>query len=188
MATISERDGSTTMHADPHCAAHAPDACDGEEWALRRIQQTDVLAVKALFCKLHAFNSALDPRFALAEHWETHFHAAIQQALCGDESLGLIARATGTDQPCGFALAAVHRDAGMWRYHEWVEVQAMYVEDAWRGRGLAETLLACACEWAESVGQSVLQLYVTASNARAIHFYRRHGFRETQAILRKVLA
>jgi ribosomal protein S18 acetylase RimI-like enzyme len=147
-----------------------------------------VLAVKALFCKLHAFNSALDPRFALAEHWETHFHAAIQQALCGNEALGLIVCAIGTDQPCGFALAAVHRDAGMWRYHEWVEVEALYVEEAWRGRGLAATLLACACEWAGSVGQRDVQLYVTASNARAIRFYRRQGFCETQVIMRTALA
>jgi ribosomal protein S18 acetylase RimI-like enzyme len=146
-----------------------------------------VLAAKALFCQLHAFNSSLDPHFALAEEWETPFQAAIQQALCGDVSLGLIARTTDTHQPCGFALAAIHRDAGMWRYHEWVEVEALYVEERWRRRGLAETLLACAFAWAESVGQRDIQIYVTASNERAIRFYQRHGFCQTQAIMRKAL-
>jgi ribosomal protein S18 acetylase RimI-like enzyme len=33
----------------------------------------------------------------------------------------------------------------------------------------------------------VVQLYVTASNARALAFYRHEGFRETQAIMHKVL-
>lgn len=186
MAAISVLDRPTD--ADPQPAPSAPESCDGQEWVLRRMQQTDVMTVKTLFCKLHGFNSALDPRFALSEDWETQFDVAIQQALHGDESLCLIARETGTDQPCGFVLAAVHRDTGMWRYHEWVEVEALYVEEAWRGYSLADTLLSCVCEWADCVGQSVIQLYVTASNERAIRFYQREGFRQTQAIMLKVLA
>jgi ribosomal protein S18 acetylase RimI-like enzyme len=140
-----------------------------------------------LFLKLHDFTVALDRRFALSEDWEAHVHSALQQALHGDASLGLIARETSTDRTCGFALAAVHCDSALWRYREWAEVEALYVEDAWRGRGLAEALLACVCAWAQDRGQAVVQLCVTASNARALAFYRHEGFRETQAIMRKVL-
>lgn len=157
-------------------------------WTIRRMRPADVPAVKALFRSLHAFNASLDPRFALSDEWELHFDAAIQQALCGDESLCLIACETGTERPQGFALATVHRDSGMWRCREWVEVEALYVEDACRGHGLAEMLLDRACEWAEGVGQDVVQLYVTASNERAIRFYQHEGFGETQAIMRKMLA
>lgn len=81
-----------------------------------------------------------------------------------------------------------HERSGRRRHREWVEVEALYVEDMWRGCGLADTLLARACEWADSVGQRVVQLYVTASNERAIRFYQNEGFRETQAIMRKTLA
>ena len=76
----------------------------------------------------------------------------------------------------------------MWRYRDWVEVEALYVEDEWRGQGCGAALLASTCGWAESVGLPVVQLYVTASNKHALDFYRRQGFRETQAILRKVPA
>jgi ribosomal protein S18 acetylase RimI-like enzyme len=147
-----------------------------------------VAAVKVLFGRLHAFNAALDPRFALSEDWETHFDTVLREALQGDELLCLIAREGKSRLPCGFALAAIHRDSGMWRCREWVEVEALYVEETWRGQGLAETLLSRACEWADSVGQPVVQLYVTASNERAIRFYRNKGFQETQAIMRKLLA
>jgi ribosomal protein S18 acetylase RimI-like enzyme len=189
MTVPSLLDRPVTLDAlDLHGVPYARPSRDGQEWAIRRVRPADVAAIKEMFRKLHAFNASLDPRFALSEEWETHFDAAIQQALRGDEWLCLIARETDTDQPYGFALAAVHRDSGMWHYHEWVEVEALYVEDAWRGRGLAETLLAHACDWAESIGQSVVQLYVTASNERAIRFYRHEGFGETQAIMRKVLA
>ena len=159
-----------------------------QSWEVHHMQRGDVAAVKLLFRKLHAFNTALDPRFALSETWEARFDAAIEHALHGGETLCLIAIDATTGQPCGFALAAVHRDSDMWRYHEWVEVEALYVEDAWHGCGLAESLLSSTDEWANSLGQTVVQLYVTASNTRAIRFYQHEGFQTTQEIMRKVLA
>jgi ribosomal protein S18 acetylase RimI-like enzyme len=140
-----------------------------------------------LFRKLHAFNAALDAQFALSENWETYFDTIVEEALEG-KVLCLLAYEIGTDRACGFAMASVHHDSNMWRVHEWVEVEALYVADTWRGSGLADVLLTRACDWAEAVGQSVVQLYVTASNDRAIRFYQHEGFGETQAIMRKVLA
>ena len=169
--------------AKQHQAQHA-----GQTWEIYPAQHPDVEAVKLLFRKLHAFNAALDPRFALSEMWETRFDAAIERALPGDEAICHIAYEASTGKPCGFALAAVHHDSDMWRYHEWVEVEALYVEDAWHGCGVAETLLASVSAWANSQGQAVVQLYVTASNERAIRFYHHEGFQTTQAIMRKILA
>lgn len=180
----------TTLDAGLYQAprtSHASPLESGQRWAIRPAQYTDVAALKVLFRKLHAFNATLDPRFALSEMWETYFDATIAEALRG-EALCLIACRPGTDQPYGFALAAVHHDSNMWRYHEWVEVEALYVDDAWRGCGLAEVLLTRTCDWAASIGQSAVQLYVTASNERAIRFYQHEGFGESQAIMRKVLA
>src|SRR5262245_53021741 len=91
----------------------------GQLSSIRRAQRAAVAAVEVLFGKLHAFNSALDPRFALSEEWETHFDAAILEALRGDESLCLIACEADSHRLCAFALAAVHRDSGIWRYREW---------------------------------------------------------------------
>jgi ribosomal protein S18 acetylase RimI-like enzyme len=166
---------------------HLPQ-CAGQEWELRRAQRADMAAIKVLFLRLHTFNTALDARFALSDGWEPLFDAALLRALQGDEAICFIARETQTNLPCGFALAAVHRDSDLWRYHEWVEVEALYVEDRWHGRGLAEALLDRTCDWAERVGQPTVQLYVTASNERAIRFYQHAGFRTTQEIMRKVLA
>jgi GNAT superfamily N-acetyltransferase len=171
----------------PHRVPSAEPAQQGQEWGIRHAQAADVAALKEMFRKLHAFNAALDPHFALSEEWEGHFDGAMQSALQGT-SLCLIAYEAGTDRPVGFALGAVHRDSNMWRYHEWVEIEALYVEETWRGCGLAEMLLGRACDWADSVGQAMIQLYVTSSNERAIRFYRHEGFGETQAIMRKVLA
>ena len=174
-------------NANVRRTAFAP-APNGQEWAIRRARPEDIAAIRVMFLQLHAFNSALDPRFALSLEWEAHFDTKLRHALHDAGSLCLIAREIGTGRPCGFALAAVHHDSGMWRYREWVEVEALYVDDGCRGTGLADALLERACDWAESIGQPVVQLYVTASNERAINFYRREGFSQSQAIMRRVLA
>jgi ribosomal protein S18 acetylase RimI-like enzyme len=183
MATLTL---SPTVNSGISLAAPTSALRIGQEWGIRPLHRADVAAVKLLFRQLHAFNAALDPQFALSENWETYFDAVIEEALEG-KVLCLLAYETSTGRPCGFALAAVHHDSNMWRVHEWVEVEALYVDDAWRGCGLADELLSRACEWAESVGQSLVQLYVTASNERAIRFYEHEGFGETQAIMRKSL-
>jgi ribosomal protein S18 acetylase RimI-like enzyme len=183
MATLTL---SPTVNSGISLAAPTPPLDTDQEWGIRPLQRADVAVVKLLFRQLHAFNAALDPQFALSEAWETYFDAVIEEALEG-KVLCLLAYETGTDRPCGFALAAVHHDSNMWRVHEWVEVEALYVDNAWRGCGLADELLTRACEWGESVGQSLVQLYVTASNERAIRFYQHEGFGATQAIMRKSL-
>ena len=67
-------------------------------------------------------------------------------------------------------------------------MEALYVERAWRGAGLAEALLAPVDAWAGRLGRPVVQLYVTSANERAIRFYERQGFRPVQAIMRKPTA
>lgn len=175
-----------TIGTDVYAAPPAAASNSGRAWAIRPLQRGDIAALKMLFRKLHAFNASLDPQFALSESWEISFDTVIDEALVG-KVLCLLAYEIDTNCPCGFAMAAVHHDSNMWRVHEWVEVEALYIADAWRGSGLADVLLTRACDWAESVGQSVVQLYVTASNDRAIRFYQHEGFGATQAIMRKVL-
>jgi GNAT superfamily N-acetyltransferase len=193
---VDDPEGNATMTLatlDPFGAMdsrlYSPPALpwQGQDWRICPAQTADIASLEEMFRELHAFNAALDPRFALSEEWEGYLGAAIEHALQGT-SLCLIACEANGNRPIGFILGAVHRDTGMWRYHEWVEVEALYVEESWRGCGLAEALLDRACDWAESIGQAIVQLDVTASHERAIRFYRHEGFGETQAIMRKVLA
>lgn len=181
---ISMSSGHYQWHAAPLQDA----APHGQGWVLRQAQPRDVAAIKTLFLRLHTFNAALDPRFALARDWELHFDAAMEEALHARDALCLVIAEAEDERISGFVLAAVHRDSRMWQYRDWVEVEALYVADDKRGQGCGAALLDRTCAWAESVGQPVVQLYVTASNQHALTFYQRQGFREAQAILRKVPA
>lgn len=61
----------------------------------------------------------------------------------------------------------------------------MYVKDAFRGSGLAESILQAAMERARSEVDQ-LELYVAAGNGRASRFYRRFGF-ERYGLMRRSL-
>jgi GNAT superfamily N-acetyltransferase len=154
-------------------------------WDIAPVAREEVAVIKSLFFKLHLYNAGLDPRFALAEDWERHLTARIEHALAGRDHLALLARIGG--EPAGFLLAAVHIDDPLWQHREWAEVEALYVERAWRGTGLADELLGRAFDWADERDLTAVQLYVTASNTRAISFYERQGFRSAQAVMRTLL-
>lgn len=155
-------------------------------WEIRPAGPADTADLKRLFHRLHRYNASLDPRFALAEGWERYIDDLAGHASAELPRLALMARRDR--QPAGFVLTGVHRDAPLWRYREWVEVEALYVERPWRGSGLADVLLGRALAWATDRGLPVVQLYVTAGNARALRFYERNGFRPVQAILRAVVS
>ncbi|MDC8014948.1 GNAT family N-acetyltransferase [Tahibacter soli] len=57
-----------------------------------------------------------------------------------------------------------------------VELHRLYVERAWHGRGVAQRLIAAACDAALAFGGATLWLKVWQRNARAIAFYRKCGF------------
>jgi len=82
----------------------------------------------------------------------------------------------------------MHRDAPLWAVRDWLELEDVYIEPAWRGTGLAAALVARVEEWARATGVDTVQLYVTASNARALAFYDKEGFHPAQLILRKHVA
>ncbi|NWJ46741.1 MAG: GNAT family N-acetyltransferase [Chloroflexi bacterium] len=156
-------------------------------WTVTSATADDRAEIKALFWKLHAFNSALDHRFALSEEWESCFETHLAEIVEGNKAICWLARDKESGKACGMLIAAIHRDSVLWRCREWAEVEALFIENQWRGSGMAEALLETAGEWALEKGQTVVQLYVTASNQRAISFYRREGFVQTQSIMRKVL-
>ena len=154
-------------------------------WTIAPVARDEVADIKRLFLRLHLHNANLDPRFALAEDWERHFTALIECALTGRDHLALLARDQG--RPAGFLLAGVHSDSPMWQHREWAEIMALYVERPWRGTGLADDLAGRALNWAAELGLPAVQLYVTASNARAMRFYERQGFNPAQVIMRTLL-
>lgn len=65
------------------------------------------------------------------------------------------------------------------------EEDSLYINTLWvapdcRGAGLADAFMELAVMWAGELGRSCLSLHVWEQNARALRFYRRHGFTQTR--------
>jgi len=52
----------------------------------------------------------------------------------------------------------------------------LYLEEAWRGKGIGAKAIAFAVEWSRARGIAAIRLEVAHTNSRAIELYRRQGF------------
>jgi ribosomal protein S18 acetylase RimI-like enzyme len=57
-----------------------------------------------------------------------------------------------------------------------IEIGRFYVDSAWHGRGIAQSLMSAVLEIARDMGATRLWLGVWERNARAIAFYEKCGF------------
>jgi diamine N-acetyltransferase len=53
----------------------------------------------------------------------------------------------------------------------------LYLEEAWRGRGIGAQAIAFATEWSRARGLAAIRLEVAHTNSRALGLYRREGFK-----------
>jgi len=66
-------------------------------------------------------------------------------------------------------------------------VLGITVKQEWRGRGVGDTLMTYAVDWARHSGViSRIELQVFTTNTTAIHLYQKHGF-EIEGCRRKAL-
>jgi diamine N-acetyltransferase len=56
------------------------------------------------------------------------------------------------------------------------ELESIYVDTAYRNRGIGSALLEHAAAWMDELGTVEQALFVFAGNDRALPFYARHGF------------
>lgn len=140
-----------------------------QDWAIRR-----------LFHLLHAFNATLQPRFALADGWESVLDDHLARERSDEESVTLLA--WRGDEPVGLLMIGGHTDSPLFRHRHWAEIMALFVVPAERGTGLAQELMEVGCDWAHRRGYERVQLFVTTTNVPARRFYHRSGFQPIQEI------
>src|SRR5579875_524258 len=125
------------------------------------------LRLRALADSPDAFGDTLE--HALGTPRETWIERAREIAADGGHEQLFIARDNGI--PCGTTY--VRMASGVAR------IYAMWVDPAFRRRGIASGLLATATAWAENRGATLLELWVTAGNDGAARLYERAGFQLT---------
>ncbi len=138
---------------------------------VRRVSSADVAAFRQL--RLRALRE--DPQaFASTEEREAAeppsvWRQRVDRAASGDDAFIALAEADGA--PVGMAGGRIRdagsREAGLW---------GMWVDPAWRSRGVGRLLVRAVEDWAVRAGAETLTLWVVRSNASALALYRASGF------------
>jgi RimJ/RimL family protein N-acetyltransferase len=110
-----------------------------------------------------SFLAALDPADRVAG-WEARLRAGAPAVLLDHDG----------DRLAGFASFGACRDADAGT--DWGELEALYYLEPYWGAGRAAGLLRAALDALRRERRRIVTLWVLRENARAIAFYRKHGF------------
>jgi len=141
----------------------------------RRIRELRLEALRDPMAHVAFLESVAQAEARPDEEWRNRTAAHAE----GDRSAQFLAE---TDNTLIGSVTVIVRAAGAPDYFDRVPdvdlptVVGVYVSPVARGRGVIDTLLAAAAEWAEQSGYQQLTLDVHERNATAIRAYERAGF------------
>lgn len=145
---------------------------------IRKGRSTDAaqLAEFAERVFLEVFGPDNDPQ-QMEAHLAVNYSPTRQAAEIEDPNvITLIAESSGTI--CGYAQIRRGHSPQQIQNDNTLELWRFYVDAPWRGRGLAQDLIADVFKSAHIFGGRSLWLSVWEKNPRAIAFYKKSGFQQ----------
>ncbi len=150
---------------------------------IRAAGHGDQRGVLQLWLDLVQYHRRLDPHYPAAP--------GIQEVLLKEIERGLRARScrlgvaeNGREQLLGFVFAEVERSAGPRQDGLGVGwIHELYVDPAWRRRGVASALLAFVDEFFEARSPNRVSVRVESGNEGGLRFWLRRGFAERERTL-----
>src|SRR5204863_2276332 len=112
----------------------------------------------------------------MREYLASAFSAEIQTSELADPERATFIAADSGGQPIGYAMVRRNRTTDGVVGAAPGELQRIYVDQPWHGRGVADALMRRCIEQARAWGCDVFWLGVWQTNSRAIAFYERSGF------------
>jgi len=109
-------------------------------------------------------------------HCRKHYGREIQAAEIRDPDRVTFLCHAGDGRLVGYGLLSWKGAPACVRASRPAEVQRLYVDAAWHGRGIAQALMASLLDAAAAGGADVAWLGVWEKNPRALSFYAKSGF------------
>lgn len=143
---------------------------------IRRAREQDAaeLSVFAERVFVQAFGAQNDPIDLHLYTSEAFTPAKQRDEIAAPDRVVLMADCEG--QLAGYAMVRMHATHVLVRSHAPMELQRFYVDAAWHGRGIAQSLMEAVVQEAQAQGADTLWLGVWEMNPRAIRFYEKQEF------------
>jgi diamine N-acetyltransferase len=145
---------------------------------LRRAEPADARLLAQLGARLfeQAFGAANDAA-DMRTYLESAFTVEARSAELADAAVATWIAEDAGQAAIGYATVRRGANASGVDAERPAEVQRLYVDATWHGRGVSDALMAACVEQAHAWHSDVLWLGVWERNPRAIAFYERAGFR-----------
>lgn len=143
--------------------------------AIRRATQDDLDAVVRLWSALATHHASLDPHFRLRPGAGAELRELLRAQLRDPDALALLAVDAG-GAGVGLLLARVELAPPVLEEAGRAEITDLWLEPAWRGRGLGRALADAALAWIDARGVHRTEVRAAHRNDAGRAFWRALGF------------
>ena len=153
---------------------------------VRPAKPEDLPQLVRLWRELIGFDEALGGQdFRLAagapEQWERHLRSHIGKRA----RMAHVAMAGG--RPVGFLLASLEQPPGIFMERKFGHIAAVYVQEAYRRKGVGGALVAAALGWFGDKRVGRVRVATDARNGLGVEFWKKLGFQTTVLTMDKLL-
>ncbi len=141
---------------------------------IKTISKDQIGSVKKLWEELNAHH------FTHSSHFKDYF-----SRLSFDKRMNNLTRrerfvafvAETNNEPIGYCIATVYGGNG--------EIDSLFVNKAYRKKGLGKELVSLALQWLEEQNCETILVYIAEGNENVLNFYRGFGFAERFVVMQK---
>ena len=147
------------------------------DFVVRRMSPGDADAVTKLWKGTVEYHAGIDPRLAVRENAEQSFRQFLRRSIgASDDVILLVAESAG--EIVGFLIGLIRDQAPVFVRSRHGYIVDIYVEPAFRRKGIGRALVEKATEWFSARGMDHLRLRVSAVNEAGIAFWKGIGFED----------
>jgi len=149
-------------------------------FAYRVVGEEAIIVVEPLWQKLRAYHSPLLAGFPGAKppfNFEPRKQEILAKAEPGKIRVELVSAASDRSD-IAYCISTVSKDGQG-------EIDSMFVEEAFRGRGIGSELVRRALAWLAGAGATSRVVTVAHANEEALAFYKRFGFEPRMILLQQ---
>ncbi len=161
----------------------------GEKPADHQVEQ-----LVAMMQRMYEFHATLHADWQTKPNWQQGSAGWISRATGGGEFFFALAYAISSSpncagsfnqQPAGYVIASFHYEAPLFIQHRYGYIADLWVEEAFRGQRVAQTLLAVAHDWCKQQGVRRVQIEVDVENIAGLKFWKAAAYQPFETVLRR---
>lgn len=143
---------------------------------IRDYRDADAPRVRDMMRRLAQQRGESTHHLVLKEEYARFFPAYLQSFLKNPDSMMKLAEADG--KVVGYLIATRGREPQYYKYSKVAHLNDVFVEDAFRNRGVAHQLLVALEEWAKKAGLQAIEVDVFPEHTQEIRSLQGLGFNE----------